>query len=506
MRSVPVVVDSHLRLDGNLIGHDLANDIFDDLEIPNEEKVWAERQQRWGWEDLPDNFQLGWLDGDTVVMPRGYALRLKRKLRAQNLRVQWVDRRRRGRGPALSWRQEFTPREHQPATVRSLTKHQQGIYEAPTGSGKTLACLMFIQRVRPARILIMVEKLDLLNQWKMEIDKWFGSNYVGTIGSGKWDDSKRITVATAQTLWRAYGRPELSEDPNVVAWFDSFDCVIVDECHHCSARTIEFLAGNFTAKYRFGVSATPDKQDDKYEITRAVLGDIIHRDDERKLRKAGVLVRPTVSVIDTDFKFVYWGDHDSDRHGNCEVPGCKRRDQHHHVNNYQKLKDKLVHDPARNKAVMASIMEQVRDGAHHHLVISDEIRQLEALNDMMSTRYMESRTPAVFILTGQVNGKRRAELVEQIKREPEAIIFATVAKEGLDIPQIDRIYLPFPASNAKATQQKIGRGTRTHDGKQAALIIDYRDRQVPVLRRQFRNRKVKCYDKLDIDVVFANSR
>src|SRR3954468_2666031 len=505
MRSVAVVVDSHLRLDGNLVGPDLANDIFDDLTIPNKDKEFAERANRWGWQDLPDEFILAWLDGDTVVMPRGYALRLKRKLRAQNLRVQWTDRRRRGSGESLPWRQAFTPRNHQSTAVTSMTKHQQGIYEAPTGSGKTLACLLFMQRVEPVKVLVLVEKLDLLSQWTKEISNWFGSEYVGQIGAGKWDDSKRITVATAQTLWRKFGAAAL-DDQAAAAWFDMFDCLIVDECHHCSARTIEFLAGNFTAKWRFGVSATPDKQDDKYEITRAVLGDVIHRDDERKLRKAGVLVRPTVSVIDTSFRFTYWGDHDSDEQGACEVPGCKRRDQHHHPNNYQKLKDKLVYDPARNKAVMRSVMEQVRDGQHHHLVISDEIRQLEALYEMMSTDYMETRTPPTFILTGQVNGKKRAAMVEQIKRESEAIIFATVAKEGLDIPAIDRIYLPFPASNAKATQQKIGRGTRTFDGKQGTLIIDYRDREVPVLRRQFRNRRVMCYDKLDIDVVFANPR
>jgi superfamily II DNA or RNA helicase len=219
-----------------------------------------------------------------------------------------------------------------------------------------------------------------------------------------------------------------------------------------------------------------------------------------------VLVRPTVRVIDTPFKFTYWNDHDSEENGDCEVPGCRKRYQHHHANNYQKLKDKLVADPARNKAVMHSIMQQVSEGRHHHLVISDEIRQLEALQAMMSTSYMNDRTPPTFVLTGQVNGKRRAEMVEQIKREPEAIIFATVAKEGLDIPQIDRIYLPFPASNAKSTQQKIGRGTRSSDGKQGTLILDFRDRNVPVLRRQFRNRRVMCYDKLDIDVVFANAK
>lgn len=504
MRSVPIVVDSHLRLDGNVIGHDLANDIFDDLTIPNKAKEYAEKTNRWGWQDMPDDFQLGWLDGDTVVMHRGYALRLKRKLRAHALRVQWVDRRRRQTGQGLSWRKQFTPRPHQVTAVTSLTKHQQGIYEAPTGSGKTLACLMFLQAVRPARTLVLVEKLDLLSQWLREIGNWFGGEYVGQIGSGKWIDDKRITVATAQTLWRRFKTVDL-EDPKVVAWFDSFDCVIVDECHHVSARTLEFIAGNFTAKWRFGVSATPDKQDDKYDIVRSVLGDVIHRDDEHKLRQSGVLVQPRVKVIDTHFNFTYWGDHESDEHGNCEVPGCKRFTFHRHGNNYQQLKDKIVIDSRRNRVVTNSLLGELNGGEHHHLVISDEIRHLEALYAMLLNELDRQQLfPPIFILTGQVNGKKRAAMIEEIKSLPSAIIFSTVAKEGLDIPQIDRIYLPFPASNPKSTQQKIGRGTRSSDGKRDTLIIDYRDK-VPLLRRQFRNRRVKCYDKLDIDVVFSNA-
>ena len=52
MRPVPVIVDVTLRLDGNLIGHDLAEIIFDELTIHNTAKDVAKRMNRWGWEDL----------------------------------------------------------------------------------------------------------------------------------------------------------------------------------------------------------------------------------------------------------------------------------------------------------------------------------------------------------------------------------------------------------------------------------------------------------------------
>ena len=101
MRSIPVYVASDLRVDGNLLGHDLAEQIFDELEVPNEDRERAERSNRWGWWDMPEVFQLGELDGDTVVMPRGFALQLKLLLREHRIKVIWVDRRKWARGPAF---------------------------------------------------------------------------------------------------------------------------------------------------------------------------------------------------------------------------------------------------------------------------------------------------------------------------------------------------------------------------------------------------------------------
>ena len=50
-----------------------------------------------------------------------------------------------------------------------IIKHQQGMYEAPTGSGKTVTCIGFIAAKQPRRTLILVDQLDLLNQWRKEL-------------------------------------------------------------------------------------------------------------------------------------------------------------------------------------------------------------------------------------------------------------------------------------------------------------------------------------------------
>src|SRR4051812_19084900 len=153
VRSIPVVVDSHLRVDGNLVGHDLAERIFDGLTVPN--PAYYDAAQRLGREPhwLTSDFLLAGLDGDTIVMARGYALQLKLLLREAGLGIQWIDRRTFRRGAPLGY-EEFYYRKHQPAAVRAIRRHQQLIYKAPTGSGKTVTVCGAIWEMSPQRSII----------------------------------------------------------------------------------------------------------------------------------------------------------------------------------------------------------------------------------------------------------------------------------------------------------------------------------------------------------------
>ena len=499
MRSVPVIVDSHLRLDGNFIGHDLAEAIFDELTVYNHAKDVAKKMNRWGWEKLPDDFQLGSLDGDTVVMPRGYAYQLKTLLRDHDIRVQWEDHRQwRSAGPFPSTGANGRFRPHQIKAIRKIIKHQQGMYEAPTGSGKTVTCIGFIIAKQPRHTLILTDRVDLLNQWRKELAAWLGVNIddIGQIGQGEWNVGARVTVATVQTIWAAYKRGELPVD-----FFDDWDCVILDECHHVTAETIEGILGEFNAKYRFGVSATTDRKDDRFEFALNTLGEVFHKDNEQELRAAGVLMRPRVKVIRTKFDRPFWPDHESDEDDKCLVPRCKLSGKrpHWHRNNYQSVKTDLLDDGDRNFLICETIWDEVEAGPHHHLIVCDELRQLDALYTMLLSVHPHSEgLPPVYVMTGRVKGQKRVQIKAEIEQAKECIVFASVAKEGLDIPAVDRIYLPFPSGNPKVTQQKIGRGTRIHDGKADIIVFDFFDILVDIFRKQFRKRRFQCYDQLGL--------
>ena len=79
-------------------------------------------------------------------------------------------------------------------------------------------------------------------------------------------------------------------------------------------------------------------------------------------------------------------------------------------------------------------------------------------------------------------------------------LFATyaLAKEGLDIPRLDRLYLTTPQKDYAVIVQSVGRIARTFEGKQLPTAYDYVD-AIRSLEKSFKQRCThyrKCGCKL----------
>src|SRR5207342_2926802 len=128
-------------------------------------------------------------------------------------------------------------------------------------------------------------------------------------------------------------------------------------------------------------------QDMRFDVALDILGDVVYSDAEDELREAGIITAPKVFRIRTTFKFAYWGDHKSDKQGNCDKPGCKIDRFHSHKNNYQAMLSALEQSRTRNALVASCVMAQANTGPHFHLVISDHVEHLKLLRtayDQMS--------------------------------------------------------------------------------------------------------------------------
>jgi superfamily II DNA or RNA helicase len=493
VRTVEIVIDSALRVDGNMLGSDLVNEIFDQLVVPNPDwEYYRKRADKGFWvPDIEKEFELGELDGDTVVLPRGFAQELKSVLAENNIRPRWIDRRVWKRGKAYG-RDEFHYREHQPQAVRQIIRHQQGVYEAGTGSGKTVVVCGVLWETSPRRSLILVDRINLVDQWIERIDEHIGYNKIGRIGEGEWNEG-RITVATVQTLHKHIDA--LIEDN----WFDDWHLVCLDEVHHGSAATINALIQRFPARIRFGVSATPDKTGD-FRLIRYGIGEIFHQTNTDQLREAGVLVEPKIQVVNTEFDIPYWGDHVANRDGECDVPWCKNsKPGHRHQNNYVKVKQELVVNRPRNELIAKYI---IANEGHPQLVITSQTKQIDALLEVI----LEKGTPSenVYVITGKATARQRREIFSRLAEQDSWVLLSTVAGEALDVPKIDRIHLVFPTQNDRTVEQNIGRGGRVYEGKEDVIVFDYADTLMPVFAKQFNKRRWRCYERLELEVIGGN--
>ena len=77
-----------------------------------------------------------------------------------------------------------------------------------------------------------------------------------------------------------------------------------------------------------------------------------------------------------------------------------------------------------------------------------------------------------------------------MRNKEEHFLFATysLAREGLDIKPLDRLFLITPTKNRITLIQSIGRVERQDEGKETPLVYDFVDKDI-FYQKAFKSRK-----------------
>ena len=138
--------------------------------------------------------------------------------------------------------------------------------------------------------------------------------------------------------------------------------IIVDECHHLSARSFELVSRRAKAKYVMGLSATVTRKDGHHPIVFMQCGPLRYRVDA----KAAAMERPfahTVHVRPTSFRPLTEADPD-------------RRLQFHD------LYRELIADEHRNRMICEDVLNVIRDG-RSPLILTERRDHLRVLADYL---------------------------------------------------------------------------------------------------------------------------
>jgi very-short-patch-repair endonuclease len=259
--------------------------------------------------------------------------------------------------------------------------------------------------------------------------------------------------------------------------------VIVDECHHLSARSFEQVARQAKARFVVGLSATVTRKDGHQPIIFMQCGPVRHRVNAR----AQAAMRPFdhfVLVQPTTFQ-------------SARAPDPDKRVE------FQALYQELVNDEARNRRIVDDVAESVNSG-RSPLVLTERNDHLDCLERLLAPRVRH-----LAVLRAGEGKKRRQVVADQLASIPIGagrVILATGRHvgEGFDDPCLDTLFLTLPVSWRGTIAQYAGRLHRQHDGKREVRVHDYADVNVPMLARMF-DRRCRGYEVIGYTILLPAS-
>lgn len=337
---------------------------------------------------------------------------------------------------------------YQEEAVGAMLINHYGILQSPAGSGKTqmgiaLACDLGV------KTLWLTHTKDLLTQSKARAEQYIDPSMLGTITEGKVNIGQSMTFATIQTMCKL----------DLDQYRDEWDCIIVDECHRVSGTptaVTQFskVLNTLRARHKYGLSATVHRADGLIKATYAMIGEVVWTvpDEAVKSRVMTVDVSPKGTGVGLNPCFL-------------NTDGTV---------NYAKMITYLTEHEERNQLILDDLKEN-RD--HFNLVLSERVDHLKYLYSQLPPALKRQAAVIDGKMTTKTLKAEREQAIEDMRTGDKRYLFATysLAKEGLDIPRLDRLYLATPQKDYAVIVQSVGRVARTFEGKQQPLVFDYVD-------------------------------
>lgn len=345
----------------------------------------------------------------------------------------------------IKYNTDIPLRDYQRIAVRNMIIAGHGILQAPAGSGKTRCGIALFTKWQ-AKTLWLCHTKDLINQAKTAAEEFIDKDLIGTITEGKVNIGKGVTFATIQTMCKL----DLSQ------YKDLWDCIIVDECHRVSGsptRITQYqkVLNNLSARHKYGLSATVHRADGLEQCMFSLVGKVAYQVPDEAV--AENIMRVGIKPIATDIEIT---------RNALNTDGTI---------NYTKLINYLAQNQERNN----EILKVIEDNSQHSSLILSE--RLEQLRDLMAMLPDEIEKNAVMISGNMTSKAEREKALEDMRTGKKRYLFATyqLAKEGLDIPCLERLYMATPVKDYAVVTQAIGRIARTHKGKANPICYDFVD-------------------------------
>lgn len=434
-----ILSDRVVLKDLNEIG---VKQIKQELTYPNPEYQTLSRLGKWTGK-TPEKIVFYEQIEDALICPRGFADKAYRICKMFHEKINIIDQRIELPKVDISFSGQL--KNFQQGAATAILKESHGVLSAGTGSGKTVIALFVIaQRKQPT--LVIVHSIELMNQWVERIGSFLNilPEETGVVGGGKYKIGEKITVGLYQSIRK--NREKLNP---------LFGHIVVDECHKCPSKTFTEAVSGFTAKYRLGLTATAYRRDGLGDLIYLTLGEERYHIEKAPLVETGDISRAEVICRFTQFS--------TQLDASVEYPRVIKA---------------ISLDQQRNFLICSDIASD--DSAGIKLVLTDRREHAQLLATVLEFKYKISSR----VLTGTTPKSKRDAIVDDLNQEKITTLIATgqLIGEGFDLPKLSTLFLVTPIKFRGRLIQYIGRILRPAHGKSLAVIYDYIDVNVGVLK------------------------
>lgn len=360
---------------------------------------------------------------------------------------------------------EMEPYPHQSEALLSWKQAgRRGVVVLPTAAGKTYLAQLAIQST-PRSTLIVVPTLDLMHQWYAHLTAAFPDTEIGLLGGGSRDKTP-ILVSTydsatiqAETLGNLYAT------------------LVFDECHHLPTEFYRVIAEYAIAPYRLGLTATPERSDNRHNDLNALIGPEVYRKTASELAGLALAEHKVIQIK------VKLSDKERDRYNDrIKLRNEFLKQSNIHLGSLQGWQQ-FVMVSARSQAGRRAMLahrqaKEIALGTDGKLrVLTDLLaehfpeRILIFTNDN-ATVYRISQDLLIPAITHQTPVKERHEILTRFREgEYKTLVASHVLNEGVDVPEARVAIILSGTGSSREYIQRLGRVLRkgTDENKLALL-------------------------------------
>ena len=421
-------------------------------ELQKELKITPKVMQAYNFKKTDNSFSLLIETEKNYILPRFYGLKSFGKPSKDELKNKITETQDIKYTGLLRNHQEFIVDK----ILKGFKKNSGGLLIAGCGIGKTNMAIYIACHLN-VKTLFVAHKQFLLNQITDRIKTTTNVGHVGLIRQKKFDVNSPFVVGMVNSLCRReYNSDEM----------EKFDLIVIDEVHHMGAKFFSTFFKKYTAKYMLGISAENKRNDGTFKLIKWYMGPVLHREPQK----------PNDMVI---VKKIFFR---TNSIKNIEMVYTKFNNEPNRpamITNLAKIK-------LRNRFIY-NLTNLLADKGRNILILTSRLFQLNVFYKLL-----EENPYSKGLVGKYIGGMSEKELNISSTKQ---IILGTyeMAREGLDIPELDAIILATPIGDPRQAIYRIIRKEK-EQMKLNPLVFDIIDIQNPnFLARS--NKRQAFYEK-----------